>query len=352
MNYNLEIQKILLQVKSYKNSDDKIVALKQAIQLADKHNDIDCGFDLRLDLIRQERNTSRCNESFPAFAWIVQTSDANEGYFDEADFLWEYKWMFCSAYRSALIPMEEIVKIGDDLKERLVKNGFSLRAYYNVMTGLAFHLRDYAQAKHWIDLAHTELVDDMTNCPACELDTEVELYLFEGKLNEAIVKAQDLIHKKLTCYSMPFQTFCSLTYYSWKAGDAEGAASFFNQAMEEYERNDKYDSSVGYSMGLLLTYMYEINHLETWTIFERISAWEIDAEDILRYHFARQMMQITKNGGEVSLTISSQLPYFKLDGNYNLLDLYTYFKNEAMDLAKRFDARNNNTNYVTEISGI
>jgi len=94
MNYNLEIQKVLLKLKDLKSFEDKIMALKEAIQVADQHNDIDWGFDLRLDLIRQERNTSRCNESFPAFAWILHTSDANEDYFDESEFLWEYKWIF------------------------------------------------------------------------------------------------------------------------------------------------------------------------------------------------------------------------------------------------------------------
>ncbi|MGS4346443.1 hypothetical protein ACKUSY_12785 [Myroides odoratus] len=352
MNYNLEIQKILLKVEGLKSLEDKIIALKEAIQLADQHNDIDWGFDLRLDLIRQERNTSRCNESFPAFAWILHTSDANEDYFDESEFLWEYKWMFCSAYRSALIPLEEIEKIGEDLKRRLVKNGFSTRAYHNVMTGLAFHLRDYALAKTYIDAANAELVDDMTNCSACELDTEVELLLFQDKLAEAIVKAQDLIHKKLTCYSMPFQTFCSLTYYSWKAGDLDGAEKYFNRAIEEYEAHDQYDSSVGYSMGLLMSYMHAINHPETWSFFERISAWDIEAEDIHRYNFARYMLPIMKQGGTRALQLSPQLPYYKESGMYNLEELYTHFKQQATEFATRFDARNQNTNYTTEIAAL
>lgn len=351
MSYNLEIQKVLLKLDDLPSFSDKVKALKEAIAIADKHNDIDWGFDLRLDLIRKERNTSKCEESFPAFAWILNASDENEDYFDEADFLWEYKWMFCSAYRSAAIPMEQVLEIGEDLKRRLVKNGFSLRAYYNVMTGLALHLRDYKQAQEYIDLADAELVDDMTNCPACELDTKVETLLDLGFIDESLIKANDLINKKLTCYSMPFQTFCGFAYNLHKIGD-ERAAIYFDKAMEEYHAHDHYDSSVGYSMGLLVSYMNAINHPETWTFFERIAEWQIGAEDLHIYNFAKYMAPIMKNGGVRKLELSSQLPYYKESGEYDLAELFVYFKELAYEYADRFDKRNGNQNLKQEVDTI
>ncbi|MDR2222057.1 MAG: hypothetical protein LBE34_04865 [Flavobacteriaceae bacterium] len=351
MNYNLEIQKVLLKIEELKNFEDKVVALKEAIQIADQHNDIDWGFDLRLNLIRQERNTSRCVESFPAFAWILNISDTNEGYFDEAEFLWEYKWMYCSAYRNASIPMEQIESIGEDLKRRLVSNGFSKRAYYNVRTGLAMHLRDYKLAQELVDLADAELLDDMANCPACELDTKVEILLYQGLIDESLVKAQDLINKKLTCYSMPFQTFCCFAYYLLQAGD-DRASMYFDKALEEYHAHDQYDSSVGYSMGLLVAYMHQTNHPDLWTFFEKIADWEVNGEDLHRYNFARYMGPIMKQGGTKELQLSSQLPYYKADGVYDLNELYHYFKTMAYDLAAQFDQRNGNDNYKTEIESV
>lgn len=348
MNYNLEIQKILLKVEEIQKFSDKVIALKEAIQLADQHNDIDWGFDLRLDLIRQERNTSKCEESFPAFAWILNASDSNEDYFDESEFLWEYKWMFCSAYRNASIPMEQVMEIGEDLKKRLVKNGFSLRAYYNVMTGLALHLRDYKLAQEYIDLADAEIIDDMTNCPACELDTKVETLLDQGYIDESLIKAQDLINKKLTCYSMPFQTFCCFAYKLQEYGD-ERASIYFDKALEEYHAHDQYDSSVGYSMSQLVAYMHKVNHPELWTFFERISEWQIGAEDLHIYNFARYLAPVMKQGGKKELHLSSQLPYYREDGIYDLNELYNYFKETAYDYAERFDKRNGNKNFKEEV---
>lgn len=351
MNYNLEIQKVLLKLEELKSFEDKVVALKEAIHIADQHNDLDWSFDLRLNLIRQERNTSRCVESFPAFAWILNASDTNEDYFDESEFLWEYKWMYCSAYRNAAIPMEQVISIGEDLKNRLEKNGFSKRAYYNVTTGLAMHLRDYKKAQELIDLADAELVDDMTNCPACELDTKVEVLLYQGLIDESLIKAQDLINKKLTCYSMPFQTFCVFAYHLHEIGD-ERATLYFDKAIEEYNAHDQYDSSVGYSMGLLVNYMYQTNHPDTWSFFEKIADWEIDAEDLHRFNFAKHMLPLTKNGGTKELQLSSQLNYFKPEGVYDLTALFAYFKTTAYDLAHQFDQRNGNTNFVNELDAI
>ncbi|MDR0228146.1 MAG: hypothetical protein LBI72_03680 [Flavobacteriaceae bacterium] len=348
MNYNLEIQKVLLKIEELKNFEDKVIALKEAIQIADQHNDIDWGFDLRLNLIRQERNTSRCVESFPAFAWILNASDTNEDYFDESEFLWEYKWMYCSAYRNASITTEQIDNIGEDLKRRLEKNGYSKRAYYNVRTGLAMHLRDYKLAQELIDLADAELLDDMSNCPACELDSKVEVLLYQGLIDESLIKAQDLINKKLTCYSMPFQTFCCFAYYLLKAGD-DRASIYFDKALEEYHAHDQYDSSVGYSMALLVNCMYQTNHPDTWSFFEKISDWEINGEDIHRYNYARLIAPIMKQGGTRELQLSSQLPYYKADGIYDLNDIYKYLKAIAVDLAAQFDQRNGNDNYTKEV---
>lgn len=351
MNYNLEIQKILLKVEELPSFTDKVKALKEAIAIADKHNDLDWGFDLRLTLIQKERNTSKCEESFPAFAWILNASDSNEDYFEESDFLWEYKWMYCSAYRNAAISTEQIKEIGEDLRRRLKKNGYSDRAYYNVVTGYALHLRDYKLAQEYIELADAEIIDDMANCPACELDTKVETLLDLGFIDESLVKAQDLINKKLTCYSMPFQTFCSFANKLYDAGD-DRASIYFDKALEEYHAHDQYDSSVGYSMGQLVSYMHKTNYPEVWTFFSRVAEWQIGAEDVHIYNFAKIMIPLFKEEGQIELSLSPLLPYYQESGVYQKADLFNYFKETAYEYAARFDVRNNNTNFKDEVDGV
>ncbi len=339
MNYNLEIQKKRLQAEEIKVFEDKVKVLKEAIQIADQHHDIDWGFDLRLELIRYERNTANCNESFPAFAWILNASDTHTDYFEEADFLWEYKWMFNSAYRNSLIPEVQINEIGADLKRRLQRNGYTLRAYYNVMTNWAQHKGDFEAAADFIALAEAEMEDDMSNCPACELDSKVENELMLGYFDQAIITGQDLIQGKLTCYSMPFQTYCCLAYYLLRGNDAR-AQHYFEKALEEYERSDQYDHSVLFALSILTYYMFKTDQSGYWELFEKIAAWEVGAEDVLRFHFAMHVLPLLKNGGTKQMELSSQVPYYNPEGIYDLKELYTYYEQIAFHLANQFDKRN------------
>lgn len=348
MNHNLQIQKILLKVEDLKNFDDKISVLKEAIQIADTHNDVEWGFDLRLNLIRQERNTSKCDESFPAFAWLLNARDNEPDLFEESEFLWEYKWMVTSACRNAAISKEQILQISDDLKMRLERNGYTPRAYYNVMTSWYLHNGDYAQARQSVALADAEMVDDMTNCPACELDTKVEIELLEGHMDVAIQVAYDLINHKLTCYSMPFQTFCCLSYYLVRAGD-DRAAMYFDKAIEEYHKSDAYDTSVFFAMTILMYYMHRTKQEEMWDYFEKISEWEVGSEDVHRYNFAIHMLPILREGGSKTLNLSPKIPYYNAEGIYDLAALREYYYKQATALAEKFDRRNGNLHFSSQL---
>ena len=54
-----------------------------------------------------------------------------------------------------------------------------------------------------------------------------------------------------------------------------------------------------------------------------------------------------KQEGEIHLTMSEKLPYFKAGGNYEIADLYNYYYQKARNLAQLFDARNE-TNAFTK----
>lgn len=351
MNHNLEIQKILLKVESVDHPDDKINLLKQAIQIADANNDLDWGFDLRLDLILQERDTSHCVESFPAFAWLLSTYDANPDLFNEDEFLWEYKWMAGSARRNVSISREQVESIMEDLKVRLERNGYTDRGYYSVMIYWHLFLGEVDKAKEYLKLRNETPRDRMSNCPACELDTQVEIELIEGKFDQAIVTANDLITKKLTCGVMPLVTFCNLTYHLGKAGDPR-AADFFVKAEEEIAAVEKNDTSLLSSISDLLIYLIRNDRDRAWEYFQKYADWEIGAEDVIVYNFSVSVLLLLKEGGSKQLTMSEKLPYYRTDGIYDLSQLYSYYYEKAHDLAQRFDERNRTDKFIKELKEV
>jgi len=351
MNHNLEIQKLLLKVETASHPDDKINLLKQAIQLADANNDLDWGFDLRLDLIRQEKDTSHCTESFPAFAWLLNTYDNNPDLFEEDDFLWEYKWMAGSARRNVDISREQVESIMEDLKTRLQRNGYTPRGYYSVMIYWNLFIGDNEKAKEYLKLRNETPRDQMSNCPACELDTEVELELMDGNYDKAIAKASDLITKKLTCGVMPLVTFCNLTYYLAKGNDPR-ASEYFAKAEEEFADVEENDTSLLSNIADLMYYLAKNDRSRAWEYFEQYADWEIGAEDAISYDFSRMVLPLLKEGGTKKLNMNPKLPYYKTDGLYDLDELYSYYYQKAMHLAKRFDERNRTREFMAGLESV
>lgn len=351
MNHNLEIQKLLLKKDSIEFPEDRINLLKQAILIADANNDLDWGFDLRLDLIFEERDTAHCIDSFAAFTWLLNTRDTNPEMFDESDFLWEYKWMAGAARRNVNISLQQVHSIMDDLKIRMERNGYTLRGYYSVMIYWNLFIGDIEEAKRILKLRNESERDRMSHCPACELDTQVEIELIEGNFDKALSTANDLITKKITCGVMPLVTFCNLTYYLGKAGDPR-AADFFPKAEEEIAALKENDTSLISHVSNLLYYLTFNNKDVAWQYFEKYAEWEVNSEDAVSFDFSKNVLPLLKEGGEKELHLGINLPYYSPDNIYNIDKLYHYYYEKASSLANQFDLRNETNRFSTELNEI
>ena len=347
MNYNLEIQKILLKVENLANPEDKINLLKQAINIADTNNDLDWGFDLRLDLISKEIDTSHCIDSFPAFAWLLSTYDNNPDLFDEDDFLWEYKWMSTASRRNAGISRQQVEDIMDDLRERMKRNGYTDRAFYNIKMYWHLFAGELDEAHKNLKLRDDTPRDRMSHCVACELDSRVEFDLIDGNFDKAIALAHDLITKKQTCGRLPLSTFCNFAYYMGKADDSR-AEEYFVKAEEELAEVENDTSFLG-DVAQLMQYITTRNKKKALEYFEKYAEWEVDAEDAFSYEFSLAAASILKNGEQCTLNMSPKLPYYRSDNTYNLKELYDHYYTKAHDLAQRFDARHGNSYFMKRL---
>src|SRR5690606_5219474 len=160
------------------------------------------------------------------------------------------------------------------------------------------------------------------------LNAKVDNELLKGNVEKALVLGQDLIHKRETCYWMPFYTYVCLMYYMEREGD-ERASEYYKLALQEYEDNTDYDSSVLYGISMMLYYMSKTQRPEFWNYFQKAAAWEVDAEDIGRFNFAVHVLDAFKNGGRKKLNLSSRIPYYNPEGEYDLKALYHYYYNIA-----------------------
>jgi hypothetical protein len=340
MDYALQIQKLLLQRDRLSSPDDKIALLKQAINLADAHNDVEWGFDLRLDLIRDEKETSRCDESFPAFTWILDAYDKNTELFDEDNFLWEYKWMLGSVRRNCSISLEQIESVIEDFKTRLLRNGYSLRPYYTAKLHLAFFLDNPDDAKKYLALRNQEVRDEMANCQACELSDDVELELRLGNFEKALTVGNSMLTKKVTCVHMPFSCYCACVKYFQKAGDMEKAYEYFQKA--EADLSELSDMSQVSEIGIMIRFLTDFDREKAWTFFEQYVHWNVNSEDYLDFLFSINVLPLLKGEGNRILNVNPSLEWYREDNTYDLKEIYNYYYNKTEDLADKFDKRNGN----------
>jgi hypothetical protein len=338
MDYALQIQKLLLQRDKFSSPDDRIALLKQAINLADAHNDVEWAFDLRLDLIRDEKDTSRCDESLPAFTWILDAYDRNPELFDEEDFLWEYKWMLGSVRRNSSISLEQMETITEDFKTRLLRNGYSLRPYYTTKIHTAFFLDNLDDAKKYIDLRNKEIKDEMANCRACELDDDVELEFRLGNYEKALTVGNNMLTKKIICTHMPFSCYCTCVKYFQKSGDMEKAYEYFQKA--EADLAELSDTSQISEIGIMIRFLTDYDKEKAWSFFEQHAHWNVNSEDYLDFLFSVSVLPLLKSKETKILNVNSSLEWYREDNTYDIEEIYNYYYKKAKDLAERFDRRN------------
>jgi len=349
MNYNLEIQKLLLESEKMTNPEDRIANLKQAIKIADANNDIDWGFDLRMDLIRDEQYTNHSMESFPAFAWILDAYDNNPDLFSENEILLEYKWLASVAYSNLNVSKPQIEAILEDFRERAIRNGYSSREYYNIKVNICLLSGDKEGARIYLDLRDKEPQDAMSSLWNDTITT-IFVELIEKNFESAISHIKEFTTQHSTHHMSPIPVYSGLIYYLGGKHYDPIIEKYFEIADEEFSKMTKYPFQL-YEMSLIMYYMAKHRKEKAWSYFEDFINWEPDAEDAVRFDFALSILPLLKNGGIKKIdSIGSRLPYYRDDNTYNLDELYQYYRHTATDLAERFDIRNGNNHFTQQLN--
>jgi len=345
MNYNFEIQKILLQINNITKVEDRINQLKQAVNIADANNDIDWGYDLRDMIIREECLLINRRESFPAFTWMLNVHDDNPDMFNEADILNHYMWMGSIAFCNAFISYEQLEYIKDDFRRRLIKAGFGLRAYYEILLDWCLFIGDEAKAKEIIPLRDNEPSDFLAS-DNDEL-TDVCVELLSGNIDKGIGMTQVYITKHSENQSQIFSAYNQLVYYLNKARDSR-TKLYFEKADAIFTEKEKYPYLI-FELTLMMYYMSRNEKEKAWDYFEKYSVWEVDANDYSSFDFSLSVLPLLKEKGEKKLNLSPKLPYYKVDNVYKVEYLFDYYYQKALDFALQFDKRNRNSYFSDQI---
>lgn len=325
------------------NPDNRITILKDSIRLSDFANNLEASFDLRIQLIQEEINTSHCIDSFAAIAWLLEMVDSHSDLFSEDDILWEYKWLATSAINNADISFEQIQEILNDLKDRLERNGYGLGAYYVPKIEWLESIGDIQGALQTLNERDNYGRDDMSDCEACELNKKIKIKLIAGKYDSAIADANEMLSKGISCNEVPFDTFCNLAYHLNKIKDPR-AEEYFKKGLNEF--NNDFESSFITGISKLINYASYANDQLALNLYEKYAHWQLNSEDGVNFEVSLNFLNLFKENREIKLTkLNPSIPFYKSDGIYKSSDLYGYYVNIANELADKFDKRNRTNHF-------
>ncbi|MHC5200771.1 hypothetical protein [Myroides sp. LJL119] len=350
MHHNLEIQKLLLKVESSVDSPYQLQLLQSAIQIADRHRDILWGFELRLRLINIEALTPSCKLSFPAFSWILDMQAQNSEILIESDLLFEYKWMFACSFGNTCISKESIHQIAEDFLQRLVRNGYSARGYYQIMGIWYQHLRQFDKAQQVIDKLDELMIDPLGDHPAFELTLRAYNLLKLGQIDKAILIANKLFINAFQDIHTSFDSYSVFAFELYILKDSR-ARDFYELAFENQQNYNENDSITDVRSRILFMFLqYAYGDESCWSCFEKMCIYEHNAEDFYSYFFLKHAVCMLKNEtGVKQFNFPSHLLYYKESGKYSLRELYEIFSKRAYAYAQQFDLRNGNSFMVEEL---
>lgn len=342
MNYNLEIQKALLELDKQPAIEDKISLLKPAILLADANNDLDWGYDLRLQLLHYEGLTANTQDSFPAFAWLLDISDTQPDLCNALDLLYKYKWMIHASFDHLGISLKQIKDILFDYLQRSIDYGYSRRSYYDMEVSWSLFTGDAARANKFIEYRNTESIDSLTS--GNEQMTDMCVHLLEGNIEKALSISKEFLVQNP---DEKGPTYCMLVYYAAINNDSR-VTQFLEIAEQELSRVDKYPYML-FDISQLMYYMAKNDQDKAWTYFEKYAHWELNANDYYSFDFALSIIPLLRSGGERALKLSPNFPFYRADGIYDISTLYDYYINKVEIYAPKFDERNGNNYFAKQI---
>lgn len=348
MNYNLEIQLLLLKSENLSEAEDKITLLEQAIQIADSNNDIDGGFELRFLLITTEQIIAKSQKSIIAFSWILEMFDSYPDRLPPSKILEEYKNLINSVIVNPDITKIQLENIFEDFRRRCLNTKLSLHEYYNILSNYYLFIGNKSKARECVNQRDTESPNEFTNWIFDQLIT-IYIEIFENKFDEAILHVNEM-HKIAT--SIPLIScilHSSLVYNLGYKAEDKRANLFFEKVDKSLFSESPFTWNL-YYVALLLHYMSLHKKEKAWLYFEKYVNIVPKVGQIIQFFFATAVLPLFyADKTHLLAYISKKQHFYREDNTYKSRYLYNYYFNVANDLAHKFDTRNETNHFSNQL---
>jgi tetratricopeptide (TPR) repeat protein len=328
----------------------KILLLQEAARLADSQNDIELGYDIRNDIIEVGIFSGYPLDAIVAFSWCIAQFDKNPDEFDPYDLLWQYKWVLSNIDSFPEVPMDKIIELFEDMKKRYKEYGASMGPYYSIKCGFYQRIGEKARAEENFAKWIKEKRDDLSDCHACELDDQIDYYVFIKDYDKALKLFQEMLSKRIGCAEVPHITYSKFLIPFLEMGRKDEAQSYHEKGYGMINKNRTFV----HQLGDHLLYLAITNINEAVTLFQKHFSWAFETTQVLaRFNFYltswilfERLKKAGHNNPKINLKGESNI--FDKHNLKDISDVIGWFEDKTRDLATKFDKRNG-TDYYNNV---
>ncbi len=328
-----------------RGSREKLELLERAVTLADSHNDVQLGCNARNELLDECAFGGYPEKALVAFAWLLAKYDEQkeELQISEYHILWRYKWILGYLWGFPRVSHEQITKTFADFESRLLRAGYGLRTLYYYQLKYATHRSDETTASVLYNQWQKTKRDGMSDCTACEASFHGEYFITFGKYERALKVAKPVLDGRMSCAEVPHFTFASVLESLLYLQRYDEAVDYYQRGYKLVKNNQDFLAAVAEHMAFLA---YSHNLGTALSLLERHLPWALATADMERrfefYASSLPLLERLKERGDtfVKVRVPKEFALQGSDEGLELTKLEHYIKNELIELAKQFDARN------------
>ena len=235
---------------------------------------------------------------------------------DFESYLWKFKWIVSGIAKSSVIEKELIDEVNEAMLFYYERLELSPAAYYKALMNQNIDMGDAREAKANYELWKKLAKDDMADCEACEASDEIAYLNFAGEHEAALGLAEPILSGELTCSEVPHITYAPILFSMIKTGKIEEVKTLLPKAAAAIESNPRVINEIA----PLIEIAVRLDERET-------------ALSLARKH-SRAILEGNDDLNDLRFFIA--VSAFGDEGDYKT----------ALELAGRFDARNQNFYYA------
>jgi hypothetical protein len=348
-----QIDQLLSEAGALPPGAAKLALVERAVQLADTHRDPTQGFRTRVELCGEALDAGRPDLLTTAFSWCLGQSDRDPRKFPDLELLWMYRWVNDEISGFSSVSLQQIQELMADMERRYRQIGSTMRGYEYLRRNVAMNCGDRTGADDADRAIAACRRDWLSDSEAAERCFDVRYLVFAKRYEEAVRKAEPLLAGRTTDDHHRGAALARLMIPLLRLGRADEAVKFHLQGYRLVARNSRYVARFANHITLLAL---TGNFARALALLERHLSDALESvDDDSHFSFFRAcrvlMEQLVSRGRDsLRLRLPAIFPLVNAEGRYETAALRDWFVNQATEIAARFDARNGNSHYLTELA--